>query len=254
MNADLALALQLADVADAITLERFRAADLRVDVKTDGTPVTEADRGAEEAIREVLRRQRPAHSVVGEEFGAQHGSEWEWFIDPIDGTKNYVRGVPVWGTLLALRLNGRPVCGVISAPALQRRWLASRDEGAFSRDGERLHVSRVASLEEAHVSCTDIRDFAVERREAGFQALLARCRFVRAFGDFWSHMLVAEGALDVGIEAVVNPWDVAAVQVIVEEAGGRFSDFQGEARIDSGNVITSNGMIHDAVVALMQPD
>jgi histidinol-phosphatase len=250
VNPDLALALELAGIADSITAARFRARDLSVDVKADRTPVTDADRDAEEAIRDVLRARRPAHAVLGEEFGAEGESEWRWLIDPIDGTRNYARGVPVWATLIALVHDERSVCAVVSAPALARRWWAARGEGAHSRDGV-LRVSTVASLDAAHLSCTDVRDFEPRGTGPGFLELASRCRHVRAFGDFWSHMLVAEGALDIGIEAVVNPWDIAAAQVIVEEAGGRFSDFHGEPRIDSGNVITSNGLLHEAVMTLL---
>jgi len=251
-RADLELARHLADLADSITLPRFRTAGLRVELKADGTPVTDADTLAESAIRAALRELRPDHAVVGEEFGADGDSEWRWYIDPIDGTKNFSRGVPVWATLIALRNGTTPMCAVVSAPALRRRWWAGRGDGAYGEDGERLRVSSVASLDGAHVSCTDIRDFDTYGHEAGFRALMSRCRYLRAFGDFWSHMLVAEGAIDVGIEPVVNAWDVAAVQLIVEEAGGRFSDFGGFPSIDSGSVVTSNGLVHEQVLALMQ--
>jgi histidinol-phosphatase len=144
------------------------------------------------------------------------------------------------------------MCAVVSAPALRRRWWASRGDGAYDEAGVRLHVSNIASLDDAYVSCTDIRDFETTGHDAAFRSLVSRCRHVRAFGDFWSHMLVAEGAIDVGIEAVVNAWDVAAVQLIVEEAGGRFSDFDGAPSIDSGNAVASNGLLHEQVLALMQ--
>ena len=251
MSADLALAHQLADIADAITAQRFRARDLRVDAKADSTPVTDADRSTEEALRATLHVQRPEHAIVGEEFGAEGEAEWRWFIDPIDGTKNYARGVPVWATLIALQHGARTECGVVSAPALGRRWWAARGEGAHCSAGK-LHVSSIAALGDAHLSCTDMRDFALRGSGRGFAELTSRCRYVRAFGDFWSHMLVAEGALDIAIEPVVNPWDVAAVQVIIEEAGGRFSDFSGHARIDSGSVLSSNGLLHEAVLDLIQ--
>jgi histidinol-phosphatase len=252
MTADMDLALQLADVADSITLPRFRTADLRVESKADGTPVTDADRRAESAIRQTLRERRPDHAVVGEEFGADGDSAWRWYIDPIDGTKNFSRGVPVWATLIALRREDTPMCAVVSAPALRRRWWASRGDGAHDEQGARLRVSTIASLDEAYVSCSDIREFAVWGHDAAFRSLVSRCRHVRAFGDFWSHMLVAEGAIDVGIEPVVNPWDIAAVQLIVEEAGGRFSDFLGVPSIETGNVVASNGLVHEQVLALMQ--
>src|SRR5207247_7496646 len=157
MSADLTLAHQLADIADAITAKRFRARDLRVESKPDSTPVTDADRSTEEALRDELRVRRPEHAMVGEEFGAEGEAEWRWLIDPIDGTKNYARGVPVWATLIALQHQGRSVCGVISAPALRRRWWAARGVGAHSLDGP-LQVSRTSVLGSALVSCTDIRD------------------------------------------------------------------------------------------------
>jgi histidinol-phosphatase len=252
LSADMDLALQLADLADTITLPRFRSVDLRVDSKADGTPVTDADKRAESSIRQALRERRPDHAVVGEEYGADGDSDWRWYIDPIDGTKNFSRGVPVWATLIALRRGQTPMCAVVSAPALRRRWWASRGDGAHDEAGVRLHVSTIASLADAYVSCTDLRDFETTGHKAAFRSLVSRCRHIRAFGDFWSHMLVAEGAIDVGIEPVVNAWDVAAVQLIVEEAGGRFSDFDGASSIGTGNVVTSNGLLHEQVLALMQ--
>jgi histidinol-phosphatase len=251
-NGELDLALRLADLADRITMERFGATDLRVDEKSDHSPVTDADVRTEQALREVLQRERPEHGIVGEELGAERTSEWRWFLDPIDGTKNYARGIPVWGTLIALRHGEDPVCGVISAPALRRRWWARRGAGAESSHRGTLRVSTVGTLDNAHLSCTDVRDFARYGFAGGFERLSAACRYVRAFGDFWSHMLVAEGALDIGIEPVINPWDVAAVQIIVEEAGGRFSDFDGAARIDGGNAISSNGLLHEDVIGAMK--
>lgn len=255
MKSHLEVALELADVADAITLKRFRAPDLRVDTKADNTPVTDADRATEEALREALALLRPNQHIVGEEYGGDADAEWRWMLDPIDGTLSYANGVPVWATLIALMRGERAVCGVVSAPALGRRWWAATGQGAFTDTGQRIHVSRTATLEEAYVSCTDIRDFAARRGEAGFRQVVRRARVMRAFGDFWSHMLVAEGVIDVAVEAWVNPWDVAATQVIITEAGGRFSDFDGEIRIDTGTVITTNGLLHGELVALMSaPD
>jgi len=251
MPSHLEVALELAGIADAITVARFRAPDLRVDTKADHTPVTDADRATEQALREALQRLRPGQEIVGEEFGGDGQAEWRWLLDPIDGTVNYANGVPVWASLIALMRGDRAICGVVSAPALGRRWWAATGQGAFTGSGERMHVSRTAVLEDAYVSCTDIRDFATRRGERGFRTVLERARVVRAFGDFWSHMLVAEGVIDVAVEAWVNPWDVAAAQVILTEAGGRFSDFDGAARIDTGTVITTNGLLHDELVALM---
>jgi histidinol-phosphatase len=250
MKSHLEVALELADIADAITLARFRAPDLRVDTKSDHTPVTDADRATEEALREALARLRPEQPIVGEEYGGDDGADWRWMLDPIDGTLSYANGVPVWATLIALMRGERAVCGVVSAAALGRRWWAATGQGAFTESG-RMHVSRTATLEEAYVSCTDVRDFATRGGDSGFREVLRRARVVRALGDFWSHMLVAEGVIDVAVEAWVNPWDVAATQVIIAEAGGRFSDFDGADRIDSGNVISTNGLLHDEMVALM---
>lgn len=252
MHPELQLALELADLADRLTTERFRAADLHVDTKADATPVTDADRRTEAALRERLHQLRPHHAVVGEEFGADGDAEWRWLLDPIDGTKNYARGVPVWATLIGVRRGDDGVCGVVSAPALGRRWFAARGEGAWSSSGARLAVSSVPQLDAASLSCTDVRDYAANGLGEQFAALLQRCRVVRGFGDFWSHMLTAEGAVDVGIEVGVQPWDMAPVQVIVEEAGGRYSDFDGERRIDTRSAITSNGLLHEQVLALMR--
>jgi histidinol-phosphatase len=251
MKSHLEVALELADVADAITLSRFRAPDLRVDTKSDSSPVTDADRTTEQALRDALQRLRPGQEIVGEEYGGDASAEWRWMLDPIDGTINYANGVPVWATLIALMRGERAVCGVVSAAGLGRRWWASTGQGAFTDSGQRLHVSRTATLEDAYVSCTDVRDFATRRGEPGFRQVLQRARVIRAFGDFWSHMLVAEGVVDVAVEAWVNPWDVAATQVIITESGGRFSDFDGEVRIDTGTVISTNGVLHDELVALM---
>jgi histidinol-phosphatase len=247
---DLELALDLAELADEITTARFGDPDLRVDTKADDTPVTDADRAVEEMIRARLAAARPTHAVLGEEGGASGEAEWRWIIDPIDGTKNFARGVPVWATLLSLQRDGVETCAVISAPALGRRWWARQDGGAQC-NGRTLHVSAVSRLEDASMSVSDVRDFARLGWGAGFARLAATCRRVRGFGDFWSHMLVAEGAIDCGVEATVKEWDISAVRLIVSEAGGRFSDFAGIDRIGGGSVITSNGRIHDEVLACL---
>ena len=213
--------------------------------------MTDADRATEQALREALGRLRPDQEIVGEEFGGDRAAEWRWMLDPIDGTVNYANGVPVWATLIALMRGDRAVCGVVSAPALGRRWWAATGQGAFTDSGGASTCHGRRRSRTAYVSCTDVRDFATRRGEAGFREVLRRARVVRAFGDFWSHMLVAEGVIDVAVEAWVNPWDVAAAQVIIAEAGGRFSDFDGADRIDSGNVISTNGLLHDELVGLM---
>ncbi|HET9939202.1 MAG TPA: inositol monophosphatase family protein [Gaiella sp.] len=237
---DLALALRLADAADAISLGRFRARDLLVETKPDRTPVTEADRAVETELRAVLARERPDDAILGEEEGEVGSGPRRWIVDPIDGTRNYSRGVPVWATLIALEVEGRVVVGVVSAPALHRRWWAERGGGAHA-SGDRVHVSAVRRIEDAVLS------FALEQP---LPSLAANAWHARGYGDFWSHMLVAEGAVDGAIDAVgVSVWDLAAIQVIVEEAGGRFSDFAGEPRFDAGTAVSSNGLLHETLLA-----
>ncbi|MDQ1747102.1 MAG: histidinol-phosphatase [Frankiaceae bacterium] len=249
---DLALAHALADTADAISTARFLASDLLVETKPDLTPVTDADRAIEDAVRRTLRTERPDDAVVGEESGTTGTGPRTWVVDPIDGTKNFVRGVPVWATLIALRAQHEVVVGVVSAPALQRRWWAARDDGAWTSGPagpRRLNVSRVASLDDAFLSYSSFAGWPGQ----GFQRLCERVWRTRAFGDFWSHLLVAEGAVDVSCEPEVSLWDLAALQPIVEEAGGRFSDLSGLARPDGGSVVCSNGLLHDEVLRTLTP-
>ena len=244
MSADLDFALALADDADALSLPRFRAVDLRVETKPDLTPVTDADRAVERALRERIARERPGDTVLGEEEGDE-GGPTRWILDPIDGTKNFSRGIPVWASLIALERDGVVVCGVASAPALGHRWWAARGEGAY-RDGERLAVSKIARLEEATVSFSrsGLRDpRTVQLALAAWHA--------QPFSDFWAHLLVAEGGVDVAVEHVMNTWDNAVLQVVVEEAGGRFTDLAGNARIDGGSGVSTNGLLHDEVLALL---
>jgi len=239
MTSDLELALRLADVADAISLPRYRTG-LAVETKADLTPVTEADRAVERALRELLARERPEDAVLGEEEGVAGSGDRRWIVDPIDGTRNYSRGIPVWATLIALEEDGIVRVGVVSAPALQGRWWAERGAGAFA-SGERVSVSQVARVEDAVLS------FSIENE---IPDLARRAWHPRGLGDFWAHMLVAEGAVDGAVDAVgVSEWDLAAVQVIVEEAGGRFSDLVGRPRIGSGTAITSNGLLHEELLA-----
>lgn len=244
MGPDLALALELADAADGIAVGRFRARDLVVETKPDATPVTDADQAVETEIRAILARERPDDRILGEEYGPPAddagGRLRRWIVDPIDGTRNYSRGIPVWATLIALEVDGQVTVGVVSAPALHRRWWAERGGGAHV-NGDRVHVSKVRRVEDAVLS------FALEQP---VPALATRAWHARGYGDFWSHMLVAEGAIDGAIDAKgVSIWDLAAVQPIVEEAGGRFSDFEGHARIDTGTAVSSNGLLHDALLA-----
>jgi histidinol-phosphatase len=239
LSPDLELALALVEAADAISLTHFRSG-LAIETKPDLTPVTEADRAVEAEIRRLLSSARPDDAVLGEEAGAAGAGTRRWIVDPIDGTRNYARGIPVWATLVALEIDGEVVVGVASAPALGRRWWAARGAGVFA-NGTRIRASAVTSVEEAVLS------FPLEGE---LPVLAGRAWHARGFGDFWAHMLVAEGAVDGAVDAPgVSEWDLAAVQVIVEEAGGRFSDAAGESRIDSGSAITSNGHLHDELLA-----
>ena len=242
MSPDLFLALELADAADALSLAGFRT-ELAVEQKPDLTPVTEFDRAVEAELRRLLAGSRPGDAILGEEQGGSRADgKRRWIVDPIDGTRNFARGIPVWATLLALEEDGRIRLGVVSAPALERRWWAERGQGAFA-SGERIRVSAVERVEDAVLS------FALDRQ---LPEIARRAWHVRGFGDFWAHMLVAEGAVDVAVDAVgVAEWDLAAVQVIVEEAGGRFSDFSGSARLDTGSAISSNGLLHDELLAAL---
>jgi histidinol-phosphatase len=264
---DLALALELADACDAITLERYGAADLAVETKADSTPVSEADTGAEEAVRERLSAVRPGDVVAGEEYGTEEAPPEgrRWIIDPIDGTKNYVRGIPVWATLLALEEASELRVAVVSAPALGRRWWASRGGGAWvrdwardwvrARDGggdvRRLRVSSVGELGEAQLSFAGLEEWRAIGRLDAMLALASRCGRTRGLGDFWAYMLVAEGAIEIGLDPVVSLWDLAAPQLIVEEAGGRFTDLGGVRTANGGDAIASNGVLHDAALAFV---
>ena len=245
---DLSLALSLADAADRITLARFRSQDLHVDAKPDLTPVSDADLAVEDEVRRLLAAARPEDAVLGEEHGASGDGPRQWVVDPIDGTKNFVRGVPVWATLVALLVDGAVAVGVVSAPALGRRWWAARGLGAFA-DGQPIRVSSVAALADAHLSYSSLTGWEEQGRLDGLLDLSRRCWRTRAFGDFWSHVLVAEGAVDASFEPEVSLWDLAPLQVIVEEAGGRFTSLSGEARPDGGSVVCRTGLLHDEVLA-----
>jgi histidinol-phosphatase len=251
---DLRFAHVLADAADDITMRRFRALDLRVESKPDLTPVTDADLAAEESLRNVLKRARPRDAVLGEEAGLTGSSNRCWVLDPIDGTKNFVRGVPVWATLIGLMVNGEVTVGVVSAPALGRRWWAARDGGAWTgrslTKASRCRVSEVASLSDASLSYASLNGW--NERMDGFLELTRAVWRTRAFGDFWSHMLVAEGAVDISAEPKVSLWDLAALQVIVEEAGGTFTDLTGKATPDGGNVACTNGRLHAEVLDFLK--
>jgi histidinol-phosphatase len=249
----LALLHEIADAADGIALRHFRRGDLRVDDKADGSPVSEADRAIEAAARELVAKRSPGTGVFGEEAGetrAQNGCRL--IIDPIDGTRNFVRGIPVFASLLAIEQDGRVSAGMVSAPAMRMRWYAARGAGAFLGT-RRLRVSEIRELSRAHLFHGDLAGAAEGRPPDGLALLLARVERTRGFGDFYQHMLVAEGAGEIAIDPRMQPWDVAAVQIIVEEAGGRSTSFAGERGIHAPSLVSTNGHLHDAVVAGLSP-
>ena len=273
---DLALAHALADLADAITLDRYQAQDLVITNKPDNTPVTDADRAVETAIRQALATHRTLDGLVGEEFGSDKGGSGRyWVIDPIDGTKNFMRGVPTWATLIALvevdaSGNEEVVVGIASAPALARRWAAAKGHGATVRftarnddapedfdtftstTGEKkIAVSKVSSLSDASISYSDFVGWG-DRLEP-FQKMLAAAWRTRGIGDFWSHMLVAEGAVDVAIEPSLALWDMAALDIIVREAGGVFTNTAGQSGPFGGSGVSTNGVLHNAVINGLNP-
>jgi len=271
---DLALAHALADLADAISLDRYQAQDLVITTKPDNTPVTDADRAVETAIREALATHRHTDGLVGEEFGTDKGTSGRyWVIDPIDGTKNFMRGVPTWATLIALVQVDQSgveevIVGIASAPALARRWSAAKGHGAFVRfnsgsidelsdefdessNEKKISVSKVAALTDASISYSDFIGWG-DRLEP-FQKMLANAWRTRGIGDFWSHMLVAEGAVDVAIEPSLALWDMAALDIIVREAGGTFTNTAGQNGPFGGSGVSTNGVLHNAVINGLNP-
>ncbi|MFF3553172.1 histidinol-phosphatase [Streptomyces tsukubensis] len=262
---DLRLAHVLADAADATTTARFKALDLQVETKPDMTPVSEADRAAEELIRGQLARARPRDAILGEEYGVEGTGPRRWVIDPIDGTKNYVRGVPVWATLISLMEQGeggwRPVVGVVSAPALGRRWWAAEGSGAFTgrslTSATPLRVSSVSRIEDAsfsYSSLTGWRERGGRDGRGGLDGLLRLsddCWRTRGYGDFWSYMMVAEGSVDICAEPELSLWDMAAVAVVVQEAGGTFTGLDGRPGPHSGNAAASNGLLHETLLGYL---
>jgi histidinol-phosphatase len=252
---DLGLAHILADDADALTMSRYRALDLRVETKPDMSPVTDADRAVEELLRNTLFRARRRDAVLGEEFGATGTSARQWVIDPIDGTKNYVRGVPVWATLIALMEGPEVVVGVVSAPALQRRWWAVKGGGAYTgrslTSATPCRVSTVTELRDASFSYSSLTGWEEQRRLDGFLALTRRVWRTRAYGDFWSHVMVAEGSVDIAAEPEVSLWDLAAVALLVTEAGGVFTGLDGTPGPAAGSGVASNGPLHREVLAML---
>jgi histidinol-phosphatase len=254
---DLAVALTLAAEADLVSLDRYRAQDLDVTFKADRSHLTDADTRIERLIRDHLAASRPGDAVLGEEFGDEGASTRQWIVDPIDGTSNFVRGVPIWGTLLALAIDGVPQVGVVSAPALGRRWWAATGHGAWTseRDGEPrpLAVSDVAELGQATLSYNSLKGWDGAGRLDELIGLSRAVTRTRAFGDLWAYMLVAEGAIDIAGEFDLKPWDIAALVPIVREAGGRITDADGADDLGSGSALATNGVLHDAVLARLRP-
>jgi histidinol-phosphatase len=264
-SAELAFALTLADRADAISLSRYQALDLEITTKPDNSPVTDADKSVERAIIDAIALQYPSDGVVGEEFGSSGSRNRYWVIDPIDGTKNFLRGVPTWATLIALVEDEEVVVSIVSSPALYRRWYASTGGGAFVTEGvtmgadasgvskhvvtRQLSVSKVSQLSDASIAYSDFQGWG--ERRANFENLLDGAWRTRGLGDFWSHMLVAEGAVDVAIEPSLALWDMAALDLIVREAGGRFSSLDGIDGPFGPNAISTNGALHGAIVTAL---
>ncbi len=249
---ELAFALDVADQADRISRRYFRSIDLHVDRKADASPVSEADTAIERAIRQRVGETYPDHAVLGEEYGvSQPDARCRWIVDPIDGTRKFVRGLPGFATLLALEVDGEVVVGVASAPALERRWWAARGQGAFA-NGSPIHVSARADLSAAHVTHGSLEGWVQTGRLAGLAALAARSWGTSGYADFWIHVLVAEGAAEAAVEAQAAIWDVAALALIVEEAGGRFTDVDGIRSITGGSAISTNGLVHAEVVQTLR--
>lgn len=254
---DLAVALTLAHEADLIAIDRYRAQDLDVQLKPDRTQVTDADTRVERMIREHLAQARPLDPILGEEFGGgdAHRPGRQWIVDPIDGTANFVRGVPIWGVLLALVIDGVPQVGVVSAPAMGRRWWAATGHGAWveaeGRPPRRMQVSGIQDLADATFSYNSIQQWDGAGRADQVLGISRRVARTRAFGDLWSYMLLAEGAIDIAGEFDLKPWDLAALIPIVREAGGTVTDIDGGDRLDAGSILATNGPLHPAVLDLL---
>ena len=250
MSDDLAFALELADRADELTLARFRAADLQIDRKPNMTLVSDVDTEVERRLRDRIAEARPGETVLGEELGSVDvPAEARWILDPIDGTHNYVRGIPIFGTLIALEREGQLVASVASAPAMGRRWWAARGEGAFA-DGTPIRVSAVDTLRDATLSW-DLFDSGRTGLAERLGTLARRCWRTRGFGDFWQHCLVSEGAIEITVEPQLALWDIAAVKLIVEEAGGRVTNLEGDPALQPGSTLSTNGLLHDEVLAAL---
>ena len=244
-------ALALSDAADAISMAGFRR-DIRTETKPDGSFVTEVDRSIEHLLRERIRAAYPDCGLIGEEEGSDAAAASVcWYVDPIDATHNYMRGIPIFATLLAVAVDGEAQLGVVSAPALRERWVAWRGGGAW-RGFDRVTVSKVATIEESQLLYGSRRADVRSGLMPVFDAAMNAAWRTRGFGDFWGYMLVAEGAAEAMIETGAHPWDWAAPLVIVEEAGGRFTTAAGERRIDGASVVATNGLIHDELLARLQ--
>lgn len=253
---DLQLALDLADAADEVAMRHYLSADLEVQTKSDESPVTNADKETEQVIRAGLRLQRPDDGVWGEEFGDQSTGDRRWIVDPIDGTKNYLRGVPVWCTLIGLQSGDDCVVGVASAPAMGRRWWAMSGGGAWTRDvnhrERRLSCSGIRKIADASFSYSDEEYWRERGSYAGLRQLIERSWRTRAYGDFLSHVLVAEGAVDIAAEPALMPWDMAALVPIVTESGGKVTAFDGQPPLAGGCAVSTNGHLHGLVLNMLQ--
>ncbi|WP_062516016.1 histidinol-phosphatase [Demequina gelatinilytica] len=250
---DLLLALAIADAVDGVTMPNFATGDLTIETKPDDTPVTAVDRAAERMARDLIAQHRPDDAFVGEEYGTTGTGPRRWVVDPIDGTKNFIRDVPVWATLISLLDGDDVVVGVVSAPALHRRWFAAKGQGAWLGQSEatarRIHVSGVGTLAEASLSYSDLAEWRDFGRLDAFLGLMDSVWRTRAYGDFWSYMMVAEGAVDIACEPELALYDMAALVPIVEEAGGRFTGVDGTPGPHGGNALVTNGRLHDEVLA-----
>jgi histidinol-phosphatase len=256
---DLELAWELADAADEITMARFGADDLAVETKPDMTPVSEADRAVEQRMRELVSRRHPDDVIFGEEYGGDTAGSRRWIVDPIDGTKGYVRAMPVWATLLALEEEGEVTTAVVSAPAMGRRWWATAGGGAFTNresaaeQARPLRVSGVRDLADAQLSFGGFEEWHQSGRFDALLALASKCWRTRGFGDFWQYMLVAEGSAEICADPTVSEWDLAAPMLVVREAGGAFTDLSGAVTATGGSGLASNGLLHEAALAALGP-
>ena len=254
-QADLDLALRMADIADSIALPRFRSQDLQIETKADASPVTDADRSVEAALKALLAEERPNDALIGEEYGSTGSGARTWIIDPIDGTANFMRGVPVWGALIALAIDGKPVLSVVSAPALARRWWAAPGVGAQTRDTDgtvrSIVVSGVSALGDASLSYNNLQLWDRAGRLEQLVALSRQIWRTRAYGDFFSYMLLAEGSVDIVAEHDLKIYDIAALVPIVEQAGGRLTALDGPLTAETSSVLATNGKLHAAATAAL---